>query len=146
MGFLILLSGLMYVRFEDNSRIDKAVAAVVQSSKVVGVVNCNRDFRGRVEVLSVLKGSRRFAKRQYETHQITKDVYLTGDAFYKERLHGLPLPDCRRVLETLSSSTVGEQAIEKPLYPGSPQTKGLSNGGNGGQDPGVRPAPGGGGG
>jgi hypothetical protein len=152
-AFVILLLGLVFVRYEDineaekiNAAADKSREAVVHSTTVISTQNCNEDFRRGVEVLSVLEGSRKFARRQYEDGKIDKSTFEIGDTFYRERIEGLPLPDCRKVAKTISSSNADKQPIPEALYPGSRLTKGDDNAGDGGQDPGARPAPGGGGG
>ncbi len=147
LGFLILFVGLFAVRVEDMQRGDRANAAIVQSTIVTGVANCNQDFRGRVEVLSVLEGSRDFARLQFENGEISRKTFEVGDSFYAERIKGLALPDCRKIEQTITANADRlDKIIEEPLYPGSPQTRGTDNSGEGGQDPGPRPSPGGGGG
>jgi len=146
-AFLALLLGLVFVRIDDINHANDANDAIVQSTVVTGIANCNRDFRGRVEVLSVLRGSREFARTQYQNRDISKDTFDVGDKFYAERLAGLPLPDCRLIRQTITANADKlEKIAEEPLYDGAPGTEGASNRGSGGQDPGQRPSPGGGGG
>jgi len=141
-GFLVLLAALIFVRQEDINRANEANEAIVQSTVVTGVANCNRDFRGRIEVLSVLRGSREFARAQYENGEISEETFNVGDKFYAERLEGLPLPDCRKIERTITANANRIDKIkETPLYPGAPGVDG-----DGALDPGKRPQPGGGGG
>jgi hypothetical protein len=149
-GFLILLLGLVAVRWADNERANEAVkdrvatanaqrAAIVKSGNVVAVDGCNGRFRDRVEIRSVLQSSKDFLAREYKKGNITEARFKESSAFYDERLSGLPLPDCRKAANILTTDPNKVLPVPDPLYPGHDKTKGSVNKGGGAEDPGKRP-------
>jgi len=134
LGFLILLIGLVVVREEDRKRADDAFQArvkvantqrqaIVKSGTVVAVDSCNQRFKDRVEVRSILTAAAKASEAQYKQGEITKARYDRSKQFYRERLEGLPLPDCRDTVNVLTTDLDEVPPIPKALHPGSPDAK-----------------------
>jgi len=116
-AFLVLLTAIGYVQWDSSRRADDARDAVVTSGTVVAVDGCNRDYKSRQEVRSVLIASKNFQKRAYNEGRITKDQYDSAAAFYDERLASLPLPDCRNAANVLTADPDQVPEVPEPLHP-----------------------------
>lgn len=125
-GFLVLLVGVLAALHTATNEAEQARQAIIDSARVVVVDGCNRDFIDRMQVRGVLIASRREARALYHRGEINRENYLSRLAFYREQLHNLPLPDCRRAPDILTDDPgeIDEVRDVDPLYPGHPGTRG----------------------
>jgi hypothetical protein len=116
-GFLILLLGIGFVQWDGHHRSDAARDAIVQTGNVIAVDGCNRDYVSRKEIRAVLARSRDFQKGALDRGDISQTQYDLAVKFYDERLDTLPLPDCRKAANVLSSDPDKVPEVPEPLHP-----------------------------
>lgn len=117
-GFILLALGLgtaIYVGEQHNT---ESREAVVDSGRAVAIVGCNRDFHQTIELRTIIRDGRDSIKQYVAEGTLTEAQAARSIEQSNEALERLPLPDCRRVGEQLTSDPTDDITVPAPLYPG----------------------------
>lgn len=128
LGFFILLVGLGANMWADRTRAEESRQALVDSSKVVVIDSCNRDFRALAIDRALLIDARKAILDEVRRGDARREDVQRSLDFYDHELARRPLPDCRRAGDIITDNpgtAKKRQPPPKPLYPGSPEAKKL---------------------
>ncbi len=92
--------------------------AIVESGNTIAVDSCNRDYQSRLEIRRVITADLEQQKALLKAGEISPRRFEIFKQFYADRLRGLPLPDCRKAAQVLTSDPNTEPRVPIPLYPG----------------------------
>jgi hypothetical protein len=115
-GYLVLLAGVLgtYLNGQHTSKNERT--EIRTAGRIVALNGCNARFVDRVEIRRVLEVSAALTKVQYDKGLMDKFQYEQAKNFYKERLNGLPLPDCRTADDYLVDNA-DLPPLPTPRYP-----------------------------
>jgi hypothetical protein len=120
-AFLLLLLGALGNTAIDRERADTGRQVLVDSSRVVVIDGCNRDFRTIEKLRAVFQRSIIALGEQLKAGDITQERYDNAIKFYNGELRLLKLPDCRRARNIITDNPFRDVPPPPvPLYPGSP--------------------------
>ncbi len=120
-GFLILFGASVFNSIEVRQSGDEARDRIIQSSRVVIVEGCNRDFRTIQNTRGVLESAKEFVEQQRKRGDISDERASKSIEFYDQEIRRNRLPDCRASVGVITDNTNGHKVIPpEPLYPGSP--------------------------
>lgn len=117
-GFVILTLGLLGAVGVSEHHNAKARQAVLDSGRAVAVVGCNRDFQQGAELRAIIKQGRDQIQQYVQEGTLTQAQADRSIKASNEALERLPLPDCRRVGDQLTSDPDEDIRVPEALYPG----------------------------
>lgn len=116
-GFLILAAANVYVWSTGQSLNHDSREAIVGSGRVVAIEGCNRDFRTIKALRGVLTAAEAEAETSAKAGDISEARLIRVKAFYATQLKNLPLPDCKKSGELLTSDKDELPHVPNPLQP-----------------------------
>lgn len=127
-GFVILLFGIGFVRWEDGQRAEdqrQAIAdqsaeadkAIVQSGRTISVAGCNRDFRTIRRLRRLIGKQHGEIDRFVAEGTLTKTQGARQHVLIDKQIEQYKLPDCRKAAVILTSNPRNAKATPEPLHP-----------------------------
>lgn len=118
-AFLILFVGILLALYVNNDASEKEREAIVRTGRIVSVDSCNARYRDREALRDLFVRLQTAVVQQAKTEGLSPDAPQVKFAiqFYKDELKRLPLPDCRRTEQILSSDPDKQTYKPTPLHP-----------------------------
>lgn len=94
-------------------------AAIVESGRAVATNACNSRYIDRLALRGLLISSAKISKSEAKKGNVTPAQAKLAEDYYKRALNGLPLLDCRKDANLLTSDPSIPTPYIPPYYPGA---------------------------
>lgn len=115
-GYLVFFVTVAAVWTAGQHNADNSRHAIVRSAKVVAVAGCNVDYRFAKNFQGLFTRLDEANKAQFDAGAITADARQRAHDFYARNQKTIPVPDCRKAENVVSSDPDGIPPVPTPLY------------------------------